>query len=51
MENVVGIDVSKARLDVYWGSDESLTQVANVEEAIEGLVAALKARAPTSIVL
>lgn len=51
MENVVGIDVSKARLDVYWGSDESLTQVANAEDAIEGLVKALQARAPTSIVL
>jgi transposase len=51
MENVVGIDVSKARLDVYWGSDESLTQVANTESEIDGLVKALKERAPTSIVL
>lgn len=51
MENVVGIDVSKAWLDVYWGSDESLTRVANEEKAIDALVKALKERAPASIVL
>lgn len=51
MENTVGIDVSKARLDVHFSSDGAALQVANDEAAITGLVNTLVERAPDLIVL
>lgn len=51
MENTVGIDVSKACLDVHFGRDGTVLQVANEEAAIAGLITTLVQCAPDLIVL
>jgi transposase len=51
LEHWIGIDVSKARLDVADTSEARLWQVANDEDGIATLVANLTARAPRLVVL
>lgn len=47
----IGIDVAKTHLDVAWRPDGTRSRVSNDAAAIEALVAALAARAPTLVVL
>ena len=51
MANTVGIDVSKAWLDVYFGATETFERVANEDKAIASLVEKLKVCGPELIVL
>lgn len=51
MENTVGIDVSKAHLDVYFSREGAALQVANEATAIAGLISTLVERAPELVVL
>lgn len=47
----VGIDVSKATLDVAFGSDGEVTQVGNDETGVKGLVSRLQALSPSLVVM
>lgn len=47
----VGIDVSKAKLDVALGSDGEVIQVSNDETGVSGLVSRLQAAIPALVVL
>src|SRR5262245_31780738 len=51
MANFVGVDVSKARLDVYWRPSGERAEVANDSAGIAGLVERLRAARPTLVVL
>src|SRR5437016_13091049 len=51
MANFVGIDVSKARLDVYWRPSGERAEVSNDDAGIVALVERLRAVRPTLVVL
>ena len=50
-ELYIGIDVSKDSLEVAFGCDGEVRQVANADRAILALAAELKARGPQLVVM